>query len=239
MKIKNRNIKLILTCSMISFIFFSGIILSSKSLIIKNLKLKENTNVRRIKRLEQENKRMLSKLKNKENDIIKMKEKLQDLEFNNVVFNPNNITEKSNLNGKQLKILFKSNSTYKNLIGLEDAFIQAEKEYGVNAIFLLGIVSQESGFVTSRRAIEENNLTGYAIYQNSSEKAFNSKYESIMDTSKLLKEEYILGRNIKDIEDINEVYCPNDDYYWSTSIQKIISTYLSELNIINSCFKEV
>lgn len=57
-----------------------------------------------------------------------------------------------------------------------------------------------------------------------------------MATAKLLRDNYIERRNIKDIEDINEVYCPNDNYKWSNSIQRIIKVYLDELEGINSRF---
>lgn len=188
---------------------------------------KENDN------LIQKSNEKTEEINKKDKKIKELQEKIKDFEFKSINYNIEDITQPTNIKIEQLKILFKSNSTYDNLEGLEKAFVNAEKEYGINAMFLLGIVSQESGFVSSRRAIEENNLTGYAIYQNSSEKAFDSKYECILATARLLKNEYVDGRKIKDIRSINEVYCPDDNYKWSNSINKIVDTYMGELEVIN------
>lgn len=193
--------------------------------------IKENTQL-----IDKNGKKSLE-INKKDVEIKELEEKLKDFEFKSINFNSNDVTQLTSIKKKQLEILFKSNSTYKNLIGLEKAFVDAESTYGINAMFLLGIISQESGFATSRRSMEDNNLTGYSVYSNSSKgKVFGSKYESIMSTAKLLKEEYVIGRNIKDIKSINEVYCPDDDYKWSNDIQNIISTYRSELEAINSRF---
>lgn len=58
-------------------------------------------------------------------------------------------------------------STGSKIIASASAFVEAEKKYGVNAFFMAGIVALESGFATSRRAIEDNNLTGYEVYSDS------------------------------------------------------------------------
>lgn len=243
MKIKSRDIKVFLTGGILSCVVIGGVWFIPLRKSINELQLKNEQNIQINNDLMDKNTELINKnnkkskeLVKKNEKIIQLEEKIKDFEFKSVNFDPNDVTKLTNVKPRQLEILFKSNSTYKNLIGLEKAFVDAEKQYGVNAMFLLGIVSQESGFASSRRAVEENNLTGYAIYQNNSRKAFNSQYESVMATARLLKDNYIGERNIKDIKSINEVYCPNDDYKWSNSIHGIIKTYISELEVINSRF---
>lgn len=243
MKIKSRDIKVFLTGGILSCVVIGGVWFIPLSKNINELQLKNEQNIQINNDLMDKNTELINKNNKKSKELIKknkkimqLEEKIKNFEFKSVNFNPNDVTQLTDIKPRQLEILFKSNSTYKNLIGLEQAFVDAEKQYGVNAIFLLGIVSQESGFASSRRAVEENNLTGYAIYQNSSKKAFNSQYESVMATAKLLRDNYIEGRNIKDIENINEIYCPNDNYKWSNNIQRIIQVYLDELEGINSRF---
>lgn len=243
MKIKSRDIKVFLTGGILSCVVIGGVWFIPLSKTISELQLKNEQNIQINNDLMDKNTELINKnnkkskeLVKKNEKIIQLEEKIKDFEFKSVNFDPNDVTKLTNVKPRQLEILFKSNSTYKNLIGLEKAFVDAEKQYGVNAMFLLGIVSQESGFASSRRAVEENNLTGYAIYQNNSRKTFNSQYESVMTTARLLKDNYIGERNIKDIKNINEVYCPNDNYKWSNSIHGIIKTYISELEVINSRF---
>ncbi|MFR7391797.1 MAG: glucosaminidase domain-containing protein [Anaerostipes hadrus] len=43
------------------------------------------------------------------------------------------------------------------------AYVKAEEKYHVNAVFLMGIAAHESAWGTSRRAREDNNLTGYGV----------------------------------------------------------------------------
>ena len=57
---------------------------------------------------------------------------------------------------------------------------------------MAGIVALESGFATSRRAIEDNNLTGYEVYSDSSEgRLFNSHDESVLHTARHLSKNYL------------------------------------------------
>lgn len=165
-------------------------------------------------------------LQNKE-----LQNKINDISFKKVSFNHKDVTRASDVGYKQLEILFNVNSRYSNFKGLEQSFVDAEREYGINAIFLLSIVSQESEYGKSDRALNDNNMSGLAVYNSKSKGlTFSSKHDSIMYLGRLLSEEYVKGRNIKDIRSINEVYCPDDDYHWSNNIISISNKYMSEIN---------
>lgn len=171
------------------------------------------------------------------NDNKKLSYQINDISFKKVVFNPDDLTQKSNVGQKQLELIFKNNEKYNGMIGLESSFINAEREFGVNAIFLMSLVSQESSYATSSRALSSNNLTGYAVYSNSSKGAtFSSKQESIMKTAELLSRDYLSkdGKHYKgrDIWNVNKTYCktPNEPFSWSKGIINIAHTYVAKIN---------
>lgn len=152
-----------------------------------------------------------------------------------VSFNPYDVTESSNAT----KYSMRKSLEGTNLYDVADAFIESESEYGVNAYFLASICAQESSWGDSNRAKNQNNLTGYAVYNNSSEGAsFSSRTESVKATAKLLSSDYLaedgdyyLG---KSIWNINTNYCllPNNepDFDWSKSITKIANNLINKAN---------
>ena len=153
----------------------------------------------------------------KENKQLK-----EELKKKKVYFNENDITKKSNATSKELNDVLKG----KKLEGLGKYYIQAEKKYNINAIALLSITAQESGWGDSDRAKRSNNLSGYAVFSPTSDGvSFSTKGESIMATAKLLNEDYLNPKGKyyqgKDLYVINETYCPNDDYHWSNNITQI------------------
>lgn len=230
----SRDIKVFLMGTVFTTITIGGLVVTPLNKSIEELNLKNEHSIQVNNDLMNKNTKLIKKNSKKSKELIKkdeeikqLQEKLKEFEFKSVKFNPNDVTQLTSIKEKQLKILFKSNSTYENLIGLEQAFVDAENKYGVNAIFLLGIVGQESGFGKSRRAIEDNNLTGYAIYNNNSGKQFDSKSEGITKTAKLLKENYI-DKSLKDIYSIGSVYCPNDE--WAEPILEIMNIIVYDMN---------
>lgn len=115
------------------------------------------------------------------------------------------------------------------------AFIDAEKQYGVNALFIASIVAQESGWATKAGGTNGTNLTGHGVY-NAQEigTTFNSGYEGILETAKLLKEDYLTpsGKyfNGYSVEDVNLRYClfqdmKTTDYKWSAAITSIENNF--------------
>lgn len=146
-------------------------------------------------------------------------------------FTPNNLKSNSGVGAGDLdKVL-----AHTGLAGLGSTYVDAEKTYGVNALFLTALTAQESGWGKSNRAITQNNLSGYAVYSDGSAgKSFSSKSASIMATAKLLADDYLNpnGKHYKggNIYEVNSVYCPNDDYQWASKIKSIAYDLAREIN---------
>lgn len=169
--------------------------------------------------------------------IIKLSEENKNLKdklscpSEKVYFNENDITKKSNATEKVINNILKNTG----LAGLGNYYVQAEKEYNINAIALIGITAQESSWGNSDRAKRTNNLSGYAVYSSDSNGAsFSTKGESIIATAKLLYNDY-LNKNGKyyqgkDLYIINETYCPDDNYHWSNSITTIGTDIEQKIN---------
>ena len=79
------------------------------------------------------------------------------------------------------------------LKGLGKALEQAEKEYGVNGLYLMGLACLESNYGTSNFAKKRNNLVGWGAYDSNPSKAkyFNSKDECILYVAEKLKTNYL------------------------------------------------
>lgn len=178
----------------------------------------------------------LNKLRNELQDEVNIAEntmkaiKEENNRKENIVYNPMDITEVSGISANELyKVLININNG--KLAKYAWTFKECEDLYGINAFFLVGLVAQESGWDTSNRANYQNNLTGYAVYNNQSKGiSFNSKEDSIYKTAKLLKDNYLtLGSKYytgKSIWNINTNYCWYEDgsgpnYSWSDYIDQI------------------
>jgi hypothetical protein len=79
------------------------------------------------------------------------------------VFNPNDVTIPSNITVEEAELALKG--TY--LEYLAPTFVECEREFGVNAIFLMSIAAHESNWGRSRRAVQDHNYTGFGVYSKS------------------------------------------------------------------------
>ena len=106
----------------------------------------------------------------------------------NISFDMNLLT-KSNITIEELQKGFANT----NMQGLEQYFINAENETGINAIYLAGLATHESDWNTSDFARERNNLFGWQSYDSNlnATKRFASKEESIMTVASALKKMYL------------------------------------------------
>lgn len=106
----------------------------------------------------------------------------------NISFDMNLLT-KSNITIEELQKGFANT----NMQGLEQYFINAENETGINALYLAGLAAHESGWNTSDFAKERNNLFGWQSYDSNlnATKRFASKEESIMTVARALKKMYL------------------------------------------------
>lgn len=79
------------------------------------------------------------------------------------------------------------------LKGIGPALAQAEKEHGINGLYLLGLACLESSYGNSSFAKNRNNLVGWGAYDNNPQNAkyFSSKSECILYVANKLKINYL------------------------------------------------
>lgn len=157
-------------------------------------------------------------------------EEVAEVEQQRIVdINSYNILEVSNIKSEELWYLLADTK----LVDCAWGIAEAEKIYGINALALTGIVALESGWGTSSRAINDNNLTGYAVYNDSSiGRRFKDKNECVLETARLLKEDYLSADgkyyNGLSLYDVNKRYCTSSD--WASKVSKIANDLLREYN---------
>lgn len=235
---KNRNILLPILVVGIAFLATTKAIRDKKyterlqsSLIATQQHLKEsedtNTKIRgEIEELKKSNDNLREDLKA---SLIKIQQMEGD-----VYYNSEDVTLPSNATQYHMTKALKGTP----LVAESNTFIEAEKEYGVNALFLAGIVANESSWGTSSRAINQNNLSGYAVYSRGATGAiFDSWKDSILATAKLLAKDYLTSNgecfNGKSVEGVNTLYCQNEDgtdYTWSTQVDSIAKELQQKIN---------
>ncbi len=82
------------------------------------------------------------------------------------------------------------------LAGIGEALVEAERETGINALVLAGIIVHESGWGRSKLARDKNNLAGLGAYDGREYSAgirFDSRTASIMFLAELLAVHYAPG----------------------------------------------
>ena len=79
------------------------------------------------------------------------------------------------------------------LAGLGQAFVDAEKTYGVNALYMMGLAAEESGYGTSNYALKRNNLYGWGAVDSNPDlaKHFETKYSATLFVASKLKANYL------------------------------------------------
>ena len=80
-----------------------------------------------------------------------------------------------------------------NLEGIGKAIEQAEKNYSVNGLYLMGLCIVESGWGTSPFAVNRNNLVGWNAVDNNPSQAttFESKEDCILHVAQKLQQNYL------------------------------------------------
>ena len=118
--------------------------------------------------------------------------------------------------------------------GLEKYFIQAEKETGINALYLAGLAVHESGWNTSKFAEKRNNLFGWQAYDNDLDKTkyFESKGECILFVAERIKTLYLTESGMfhsgYTIESISSRYASDKEH--SKKVYKNIEKILDKIN---------
>lgn len=212
-----------------------GFSTASESSISDNIKLSSmnsiNTNVDKLKRIYAEQKNEIShEESNQEKDQIRR---------SNVTYKRENITIPSNITKDEMYNVLIKYKGADSMAHLSSALVDAEEQFGVNAFTMAGIVALESGFATSRRAVEDNNLTGYEVYSDKSEgRLFSSQYESIMHTAKHLSKNYLTKGGVYyrglSVDAVQVNYCPDEGYNknWEGQVNKLASDFLKIYKIL-------
>lgn len=140
-----------------------------------------------------------------------------------------NLTIPSEISAEYIDIKLKGTA----MEGLGGAFKEAEKKYGVNALFLVGLAIHESGFGTSKLAKSKNNLFGFRAYDRSPMKSaadFRSKEECIDAVARYLSKNYLNpgGKYFKGygIADIGVYYAT--DPMWSSGVQRSVIRFIEK-----------
>lgn len=106
---------------------------------------------------------------------------------------------------------------------LEEAILEIEEEYGINAYFTIAVMKLESGNGKSWIARKKNNLFGLnAIDGDKYNKAFSfkTKGDSVRKFGQLLSKNYV-GKGLKTIEKVAKKYCPANSK-WSSLVKNIM-----------------
>lgn len=122
------------------------------------------------------------------------------------------------------------NNVLKNtdLEGLAKYYLQAERDYGINAKFLASISIHESGWGSSNIAKTKNNLFGFQAYTHdtSQAKVYTSYSESILHAGKYIAENYLHenGKHFNGytIESVQEKYCASTT--WARKVRAIMNS---------------
>lgn len=153
---------------------------------------------------------------------------LDNLDIPVIKYNKNDLREKSNLTEKELSQILKGT----NMEELVPYLISAEKEYGVNAMVLTGMIANNSNWNTSERAVKYNNVFNLGVFENNSKGlTFKSKEEAINYTAKLLANEYLnedgMYFNGYSLKNVSENFCNSN--VWVNNVNNIIYNLLCNL----------
>lgn len=147
-------------------------------------------------------------------------------------YNPNDLRVLSNLTPEQLDTMLEGSYLKK----LSPHILEYEKEYNVNALFVLSLVTEESGHGTSYLARTHKNIAGMKNSRGGY-RTFPNWTSCAKEVFRLIDEEYLSegGKfKVKDsnIKSVNLRYCPNpkDPYSWSENINTIAQIYLERID---------
>lgn len=149
---------------------------------------------------------MEEKVKTIKKQIKKLKQNIKK-EQQTRYFNPNDVSALSHITVDDAKHMLEGTALYDDA----KAYVKAEEKYHVNAVFLMGIAAHESAWGTSRRAREDNNLTGYGVTSDHAKGINKSTKEAgLLATADTLHEKYLT---------------PGGSYYAGTSAAAVNKHY--------------
>lgn len=135
------------------------------------------------------------------------------------------------------KVLFGNGSdTQKVLANNAEYFYYAEKQYGINGIYLASMAIHEGGWGTSKIANDKKNLFGYGAYDSNpygGSYAFDTYAEGIDLVARVLVKNYL---NEKGTE-IYDGQVATGMYYNGPTLTGVNTRYASDKNWANAVFK--
>lgn len=146
-------------------------------------------------------------------------------------FNPYNVSELSNLSKEQISTMLEGTALHT----LVNAYYWYEQQYQVNAVFLMALTAEESGWGRSSLAISNNNLSGH---KNSSGgwAYYNNWGECLEESFRLISEEYVSPAGQfytgASMYNINLTYCPDPENpnSWADNISNIGYQLMNKLH---------
>lgn len=146
-------------------------------------------------------------------------------------FNPYNVSELSNLSKEQISIMLEGTALHT----LVNAYYWYEQQYQINAVFLMALTAEESGWGRSYLAINNNNLSGHKN-KSGGWAYYNNWGECLEESFRLLSQEYVYPNGAfytgPNMYDINLVYCPDPEnpHSWANNISRIGYELMNKLN---------
>ncbi len=228
--------KHLMTFIIVLFMVFSFYILSKHFIVSgENIELNnidnENSNAEEIEHLKIEYEKLQARIRAEETEELNR--------IKNISYIRDNITIVSGITEEEMREVLINTTGAETMKHLAGAFVEAENKYGVNAFFMAGVVALESSFATSRRAVEDNNLTGYEVYSDTSEgRLFNSHEESVLHTARHLSENYLKKDSIYyngvSVDAVQLMYCPDEgeDKRWEEKVDYLANNFIKTYNSI-------
>ena len=144
--------------------------------------------------------------------IKRLKSKMEAMEERRI-YNPKNLTQVSHFTKDEMKKVLSGTE----LSDCAPYFVECEKNYGINALFIAGIAIHESGWGTSRRAREDNNLTGYGVTSDVAHGINGkSRRNNLLRTARCLKNSYLTeGAKFYEgtsVSAVNVRYCVGNEW---------------------------
>lgn len=119
------------------------------------------------------------------------------------------------------------------LEGLGKDFVNAEKTYKVNAVYLMAHAAWESGWGTSQISKSKNNLFGFGAYDTSpgsSAIKFKTKGDCILAVAKYISKHYLEEEgdhyNGSNLKGMNVVYASDDN--WASGISSVMISLINK-----------
>ena len=159
---------------------------------------------------------------------VEIVEEQEDVEVTScVTFNPYNLLEPSNITREQMYNILEGTA----LQTLSDGYVYMEEVYGINALFLVSLSAEESGWGRSELAIYNNNLGGIKSTTGDWE-YFNDWFECLSFKADLLYNDYLCNDGQyhygTSIWDVNIAYC--EQTTWAENINTIAYELLEKVN---------